>query len=141
MPVTNPWNDDTQIHFYDKDGNPLPGKDGAAYAEIIETVDGIEIRRTYMEPAAAPAWQEPGDTVGEPDAVDFAKSTWDVYLNRDGRFKLVETLPELFAALGWDRLPVGERIDSLRKLRRLPAWNAAPETLKAQADAYLSKTG
>lgn len=139
MPKT-PWDDTTNITYYDAEGNPLASSAGAAEAEIVETVNGIEIRRTYLtrDTGDTPRWQPPGDAIGEPDAADNTKNTWDVYLHRaDGQLTLVDSLGDLFAALGWDRLPEDEQRANLRRMRKLPSWTAAPERLRNQADSWL----
>src|SRR5689334_16892305 len=107
--------DDSRIIYLDSTGRETTS-DEAEAAEIIELAGGVEIRRTYLDKTGAttPQWTPPGGAVTEPDVVDPTKNTWDVYVNDGGEFRLAETLDDLLAAVGWDRLPVQEAEQQLR---------------------------
>lgn len=138
MANTNPYEDDTTITYFDRDGRVLPDASGATEALIKEHVRGVEVRRTYATVNERPQWRPAGEVRGEPDAVDSVKNTWDVFASENGLLHLANTLPDLLQAMEWDALPEDEQRVRVANLRRLPSWKAAPESLRTQVDAWLS---
>lgn len=139
----SPWSDDTSITYLDADRRVLPGPEGAAEVEIREVVEGVEIRRTYGSipqglPRGLPQWEPAGQVRGEPDAIDLTKNTWDVTTMHDGIVRFAESLMDLLTAMDWKDLPDAEKRANLTRLRTLPAWQAAPESLKIEVNAWLS---
>lgn len=133
--------DRSEITFLDANGNPVDSAADAVEAEIREYVGDVMIRRTYMEAPRAdrtPTWTPPGQAVGEPDAYDFAKNTWDVWANDEGSYRLATTTDSLLQAVGLATAPEAEQRDFLINLMRLPSWNAAPLELKQDVTHWLA---
>lgn len=133
--------DRSEIIYLAEDGRVVTDPAAATSVEIREYAQGVEIRRTYLDredPSVLPQWEEPGEAVGEPDAVDGTKATWDVYVNDDGIFRLVTSLPDLLAALDWDILSPQDQAERIRNFIRLPSFQVAPSDLKADVAHWLA---
>lgn len=77
---------------------------------------------------------------GHPFDVDAQDSpTWDVWhVDGDGQWlHLTETLAELQGALGWLGYPPADLFSELTTLIALPSWQGAPESLRAEVNAWL----
>lgn len=132
-----------KVTFFDAEGNPTTDSDGATSAEIVESVDGVEIRRHYLNKSGSvtpvPEWEDPGGVLTEPDVVDHSKKTWDVWIeDDDGQYRLVATLDELRRALGIDRESETEQRRQIGQLTQLPVWQVAPQRVRDEAAAWLN---
>lgn len=123
--------DKTVAYWWDADGLAC-ASDRAVSAEIVEYMDGIEVRRTHWIQGAAPLDREPEVDVEDQDLI---KGEWDLWCWNDGEVRLVETLEQLQQVFGSDdfRLQLGA-------LMGTPAWVSAPEPLRTQANDYMVAT-
>lgn len=87
---------------------------------------------------ALPKWTPPDGTPG--DANMLPPRSWNVYVNDNGQYRPAETLPDLFAALGWDTETPATQRARLSELTKMTSWAAAPAKLQAEGQRWLSKS-
>lgn len=132
--------------FYDESGRRIHSAANAATVEIAErTREGDELARTYLSRAAtdapaSPPYPAAGTQVQDGDYADAVKATWDVWLNTDGIYTLVDTKDGLLAALGYGGMPLPMQRQRVSKLMLLPSWDAAPASLKVEVNRWLEDT-
>ncbi len=129
--------------FFDVDGKIVSDATHATTVEIVEySAERVPIARTYMNRGVAPARPTPASEVrGDPVDDDFAKDTWDVwYTDAEGHYHLVDSVDTYMQALGDDpqRATDKRRLQFLSGVMGWKSWDAAPDSLKREAYAWLN---
>ena len=125
------------------DGRPVDLPEPGATGEIVEyDASGMVLARTYGRipdisgpPSPSVLTSGADDSGWASEATDGMKATWDV--RRGSDYKPVETLEELIDALGLGLLPGDVMRETIAAMLRLPSWQAAPVTLRAEVSAWL----
>ena len=129
------------IILFDRDGEVTDDPALARTAEITEEDDLGRVTRASgtINP---PAGGESGNGDGlDDDTADFTKAgAWDVWIQRDGEYALVETLDELGSVLDFAVLPEGAQREQLANLMLLPVWESMPEPLREEIRTFLERT-
>jgi hypothetical protein len=125
--------------YFDAEGNQIdgPGPNMATGEVSVTDAEGNTIRQYVV----GPAWGGPQPV--DPDAFDKAvegpEGPFDLTWTDDkGDTHPVETLVDLFAALGAPMIG-GDRLrERVWNVMLLPSWKNAPEDLREAVNAYLS---
>jgi hypothetical protein len=133
--------DSSYVSFFDADGGEVDGPDGAASAEVVETLDGAPIARHYLERGEpTPTTPDPGTAIAEPDVWDTTKDTWDIWVVEDGVYREVEAVADVLAALGLAAAPLAKQRETIAFMMTAPYWPDAPEAFRADASRWLVET-
>lgn len=134
--------------FFDAAGDEVEPAD-ATRGEIIEYLDDIEVRRTYLD-LEGKDWSDASLVVPDnvsfdlaPESQDLLKyGTWDLWHIDDAGQWLhpVETLAELLQVLEASELPLPDQRRAVGQLMGLPAWTPAPQALKDEVGTWMVST-
>lgn len=127
--------------LFDAEGRVVTDPALARTAEIIEQDALGRETRTYGTVGPVPAGDDLGDSDQlDDDVADQPKVTWDVYVQDDGQYRLVETFAEYASVLELDLLPLPAQRSMLANLMLLPVWDAMPPQLRDEITDFLEGT-
>ena len=114
----------TTTYAFDADGNPVDPDDPKAVTAEIHYDDGM---REYVRMG-----EFPDLNFGDDDPVDTQITSGST------QWTLPDTLEDLIATLGGDRIGPDRLADRLAAVVLTPAWPNAPQTLQTQVYAILA---
>lgn len=100
---------------------------------LLRTTAGIIVDSIEDRDALFAALE--GDDSIDPDSTDMGKDTWDV--RRPSDQKPVDNMADFIAVMQWNVETPEMRRNFIANFTILPAWNAAPQSLKDEVNQYL----